>query len=103
MTGAAPLPPLATLAGRLAEIAEAVRRLPPPDRRDPEAFHLARSELAAELRRLAADAAVTLADRAPFYNATREIDAAIRDGSPVALRAAERFLTIANTYARAPR
>lgn len=46
---------------------------------------------------------MTLADRAPFYNATREIDAAIRDGSPVALRAAERFLTIANTYARAPR
>ena len=91
------------LANRLLALADLARRLPPPDRRDPEAFHLARSELAAELRRLAADAAVTLADRAPFYNATREIDAAIRDGSPVVLRAAERFLTIANTYARAPR
>ena len=46
-----------TLAARLLTLAEAARRLPPPDRRDPEAFHLARSELAAELRRLAAEAA----------------------------------------------
>ena len=49
--------PSATLAARLRDLAEAARRLPPPDRRDPERFHLARSELAAELRRLAAEAA----------------------------------------------
>ena len=44
------------LAARLADLADRVRRLPPPSRRDPEAFHVARSDLAAELRRLAAEA-----------------------------------------------
>lgn len=49
--------PTPSLARRLHDLAEAARRLPPPDRRDPERFHLAKSELAAELRRLAAEAA----------------------------------------------
>ena len=41
---------------RLLDLAERLRRLPPPDRRDPERFHLERSDLAAELRALAAEA-----------------------------------------------
>jgi hypothetical protein len=46
-----------SLAQRLRDLAAEAARLPPPDRRDPERFHIARSELAAELRRLAAEAA----------------------------------------------
>jgi hypothetical protein len=38
--------------GTLEDLAERVRRLS-PDRRDPEQFHIEKSELAAELRRLA--------------------------------------------------
>ena len=49
--------PTPTLAQRLRDLAEAARRLPPPDRRDPERFHVAKSELASALRRLAAEAA----------------------------------------------
>jgi len=52
----APRPAAGTgLATRLLALADRVRRLPPPSHRDPEAFHVARSELAAELRRLAAE------------------------------------------------
>ncbi len=47
----------ASLADRLRDLAEAARKLPAPSHRDPEAFHLAKSELAAALRRLAAEAA----------------------------------------------
>jgi hypothetical protein len=52
------------LAGRLLELADAVRRLPPPGHRDPEAFHIAKSEIAAELRSVARDAqrAIKIAD-----------------------------------------
>ena len=46
-----------SLAQRLRDLAETARRLPPPDRRDPERFHVAKSELVAALRRLAAEAA----------------------------------------------
>ena len=56
-TTTSPTPTTATLAARLLTLAEAARRLPPPDHRRPELFHEARSELAAELRRLAAEAA----------------------------------------------
>ena len=53
-------PPAGGIAGRLADrlfdLADAVRWLPPPDRRDPERFHIAKSDLAAELRRVAHDA-----------------------------------------------
>ena len=41
---------------RLLDLAERLRRLPPPDHRDPERFHVARDDLAGELRRLAAEA-----------------------------------------------
>ncbi len=41
---------------RLLDLADRLRRLPPPDRRDPERFHIARDDLAGELRRLAAEA-----------------------------------------------
>lgn len=51
-----PRPAPSGIAGRLFALADAVRRLPPPDRRDPERFHLAKSDLAAELRRVAIDA-----------------------------------------------
>ena len=44
------------LAGRLRDLAEQARRLPPPDRRDPERFHVERDCLAAELRRAASEA-----------------------------------------------
>ena len=44
------------IVGRLLDLAERVRRLPPPDRRDPERFHVARSDLAAELRAVAREA-----------------------------------------------
>jgi len=50
------LPPAAGIVGRLLDLADKVRRLPPPDRRDPERFHLAKSDLAAELRRVAREA-----------------------------------------------
>ena len=46
----------AGIAGRLLDLADRVRRLPPPDRRDPERFHVERDHLAAELRRVAAEA-----------------------------------------------
>jgi hypothetical protein len=38
---------------RVLDLADRARRLPAPSHRDPEAFHIARSELAAELRNLA--------------------------------------------------
>jgi hypothetical protein len=44
------------IAGRLFDLADRVRRLPPPNPRDPEAFHVAKSDVAAELRRVAHDA-----------------------------------------------
>jgi hypothetical protein len=44
------------LAGRLLDLADQVRRLDPPDRRDPEAFHIAKSDLAGQLAALARDA-----------------------------------------------
>lgn len=44
------------LSGRLLDLAEQVRRLDPPGRRDPEAFHEAKSELAAQIAALAYDA-----------------------------------------------
>lgn len=40
-------------AQRLLELAEAAARLPAYDRRNPHAFHEAKSDLAAELRKLA--------------------------------------------------
>jgi hypothetical protein len=43
-------------AGRLIEHASAVCWLPPLDRCDPEAFHIAKFDLAAELRAAAMDA-----------------------------------------------
>ncbi len=48
-----PDPPRSGIAGRLLDLADAARRLPPPDRRDPERFHEAKDTLAAELRALA--------------------------------------------------
>jgi len=51
-----PRPAPSGIAGRLFALADAVRRLPPPGHRDPEAFHIAKSDLAAELRRVAIDA-----------------------------------------------
>lgn len=48
------------IAGRLAErlhgLADQVLRLAPPSSRNPEGFHIAKSELVGELRRLARDA-----------------------------------------------
>jgi hypothetical protein len=44
------------LSGRLLDLADQVRRLDPPSHRDPEAFHVAKSDLADELRRAAQDA-----------------------------------------------
>ena len=43
----------AGIAGRLLDLADLARSLPPPDRRDPEAFHQAKSDLAAKMRALA--------------------------------------------------
>lgn len=43
------------IAAALAELARRVDRLRPPGHRDPEAFHLVKSDIAAELRRLAAE------------------------------------------------
>jgi len=54
------------IAGRLFNLADWVRRLPPPSaarqsrHRDPDAFHIAKSDIAAELRRMASDV-----DRSP--------------------------------------
>ena len=50
------------LSGRLLDLADQVRRLDPPSHRDPERFHLEKSELADELRRVAHDAQRRLAD-----------------------------------------
>jgi hypothetical protein len=44
------------IAGRLFDLADAVGRLSPPGHRDPEAFHIAKSDLAARLAALARDA-----------------------------------------------
>jgi hypothetical protein len=44
------------LSGRLLDLADQVRRLDPPDRRDPEAFHIAKSDLAGQIAALARDA-----------------------------------------------
>ena len=46
-------PDLATIAGRLRDLAQAARRLPPPNHRNPEAFHEARSDLGEEIERVA--------------------------------------------------
>jgi len=43
----------ASPAARLSEIADQVRRLGPPDHRDPERWHVDKSEIVAELNRLA--------------------------------------------------
>jgi hypothetical protein len=43
----------AEAAAALRELAGRARRLPPPDHRNPHAFHEARSELAADIVRLA--------------------------------------------------
>jgi hypothetical protein len=51
-----PRPAPSGIVGRLLDLAEQVRRLPPPDRRDPERFHIAKDDPAAELRRVATDA-----------------------------------------------
>jgi hypothetical protein len=50
------------LSGRLMDLAEQVRRLDPPSHRDPEAFHITKSDIADELRRVAHDAQQRLAD-----------------------------------------
>lgn len=44
------------IAGRLFDLADAVRRLAPPGHHDPERFHIEKSELVDELRRVAHDA-----------------------------------------------
>ena len=46
-------PPRSGIAGRLLALADAARRLPPPDHRQPERFHEAKDDLAAELRVIA--------------------------------------------------
>ena len=59
-------PPASGIAGRIADrlrdLAADVRRLAPPDHRDPEAFHIAKSGIADELRRVAHDAQRRLLD-----------------------------------------
>ena len=45
--------PSEALAVRLRLLAVRARRLPPPDHRNPEAFHEARDELGADIERLA--------------------------------------------------
>jgi hypothetical protein len=50
------LAPAGGIVGRLLDLADMVRRLAPPGHRDPERFHIEKSELAAELRRVAHDA-----------------------------------------------
>jgi hypothetical protein len=47
----------ARLAGRLADLAEQVRRLDPPARRDPEKFWRGKSDLAAQIAAIGQDAA----------------------------------------------
>ena len=44
---------LPRIADRLRAIARMVDRLPPPSHRDPECFHIARSEQAHEIRKVA--------------------------------------------------
>jgi hypothetical protein len=46
-------PDLAAIAGRLRDLAQAARRLPPPNHRNPEAFHEARSDLGADIEHVA--------------------------------------------------
>ncbi|MPZ36665.1 MAG: hypothetical protein GEU95_01160 [Rhizobiales bacterium] len=46
-------PTLSDLPARLHDLADRARRLPPPSRTDPEAFHIARDELGADLEILA--------------------------------------------------
>jgi hypothetical protein len=53
------------LSGRLLDLADQVRRLDPPDRRDPEAFHVAKSELAGQIAALAYDAGRRLTEVSP--------------------------------------
>lgn len=48
------------LSGRLLDLADQVRRLDPPGRRDPKAFWIAKSELGAAIEALASDAAARL-------------------------------------------
>ena len=52
----------ASCADRLLDLAADVRRLSPPDHRDPEAFYIAKSGIADELRRVAHDAQRRLVD-----------------------------------------
>ena len=52
--------PRSGIAGRLLDLADAARRLPPPDHRQPEVFHQAKDDLAAELRDLAMQVSRTL-------------------------------------------
>jgi predicted Zn-dependent protease len=56
---------LAALAARLRDLAARARRLPPPNHRRPDAFHEARSELGADIERLARQLSAprTLSDR----------------------------------------
>ena len=48
--------PAGGIVGRLLDLAAAVRRLPPPGRHDPERFWADKSDIAARLDELAADA-----------------------------------------------
>jgi hypothetical protein len=50
------------IAERLRELAEQVRRLDPPSHREPQQFHIAKSDLMHELRRVARDAESALID-----------------------------------------
>jgi hypothetical protein len=54
------IPPVEGVAGRLSDrlldLAGQVKRLAPPDHRDPERFHMAKSELAVAIAALAKDA-----------------------------------------------
>ena len=53
-------PPPSGIAARLLALADAARRLPPPDHRQPERFHEAKSDLCAQLRDLAMQVSRTL-------------------------------------------
>lgn len=55
MFARAAAPQRSPMAARLLAIADRLHRLPPPDRRDPERFHIERDALARELRRLAVE------------------------------------------------
>jgi hypothetical protein len=74
------------IAGRLLDLADRVRRLPPPDRRDPERFHIAKSALAAELRRVTISAfRVTAAQLKGFAMTPNKITYCSWEGDPTIL------------------